>query len=524
MSVELIKKPITLDEMTKKESVQVIKERDLIVPDGKPDMQSVVQLDGKINMDQIDVTQDRIMYRGRVDLCILYRAINNPKCIYTMKGSIPIEDFVIMDGVSKDQRVDFDYEIEHISNNILNERKLNVKVIMQIDVKATGCKDTTVITEVKAEGPIQTKEEPIEIVSLGNEKEEKVIIKEDLTIAQNKPCIGEILKSNMQIKEDQVKRTENEIKFNGIIEVTTMYKIAGNDEEVEIVTHRIPFEGSIENMKGENEVFWDCSLSVRPSYMQVAPDYDGEDRVIECECIVTANYNTYNKCSYDTVSDIYCPGKNVKTKEKSLNYMNLVDKVEVTMPKKESIAIEDKPEETMEVFSVDVKPTIEEKSLVNGKLTLKGILEITTVCLIKSDEVNTIDTAVNIVPFSQEMDVKKVPDKAYVAPVVKAKDVSVYAQTKRELVIEYLLDCIAEIYGQDMLNVLEEIDIDDMTKEEIDNYPSMTVYQVKKGDTLWSLAKRFNTTVREIQEVNDIDVPENLREGQKIIILKKVKF
>ena len=204
MSVELIKKPITLDEMTRKESVQVIKERDLIVPDGKPDMQAVVQLDGRIQMDQIDVTQDRIMYRGKVDLCILYRATNNSKCIYTMKGSIPVEDFVIMDGVNKDQRVDFDYEIEHISYNILNERKLNVKVIMQIDVKATGCKDTTVITEVKADGPIQTKEEPIEIVSLGNEKEEKVIIKEDLTVAQNKPCTGEILKSNMQIKKNRL--------------------------------------------------------------------------------------------------------------------------------------------------------------------------------------------------------------------------------------------------------------------------------------------------------------------------------
>lgn len=524
MSVELIKKPITLDEMTRKESVQVIKERDLIVPDGKPDMQAVVQLDGRIQMDQIDVTQDRIMYRGKVDLCILYRATNNSKCIYTMKGSIPVEDFVIMDGVNKDQRVDFDYEIEHISYNILNERKLNVKVIMQIDVKATGCKDTTVITEVKADGPIQTKEEPIEIVSLGNEKEEKVIIKEDLTVAQNKPCIGEILKSNMQIKEEQVKRTDNEIKFNGMVEVTTMYKVAGNDEEIDMVTHRIPFEGSVENMKGENEVFWDCSLSVTPSYMQVAPDYDGEDRVIECECIVTANYNTYNKCSYDTVSDIYCPGKNVKTKEKSLNYMNLIDKMSIEMPKKESIAIEDKSDQTMEVFSVDIKPTLEEKSLANGKLTLKGMLEITTVCLIKSEDANAIETMVNIAPFTQEMDVKKMPDKVYIAPTVKAKDVNVYAQTKRELVIEYLLDCMVELYGQDLLNVLEEIDIDDMTKEELDNYPSMTVYQVKKGDTLWSLAKRFNTTVKEIQEINDIDVPENLREGQKIIILKKVKF
>lgn len=59
--------------------------------------------------------------------------------------------------------------------------------------------------------------------------------------------------------------------------------------------------------------------------------------------MVTANYNTYNKCSYDTVSDIYCPGKNVKTKEKSLDYMNLVDRIEIAMPKKESMAIEDKP-------------------------------------------------------------------------------------------------------------------------------------------------------------------------------------
>lgn len=524
MSVELIKKPITLDEMTKKESVQVIKERDLIVPDGKPDMQSVVQLDGKINMDQIDVTQDRIMYRGTVDLCILYRAVNNPKCIYTMKGNIPIEDFVIMEGVNKDQRVDFDYEIEHISYSILNERKLNVKVIMQVDVKATGCKETTVITEVKAEGPVETKETQIEIVSLGNEKEEKVIVKEDLTVAQNKPCIGEIIKSNLQIKEDQVKRTETEIKFNGMVEVATMYKVSGNDDEIEIVTHRIPFEGSIENIKGEDEVFWDCALSVVPSYMQVAPDYDGEDRVIECECIVTANYNTYDKNSYDTVSDIYCPGKNVTTKEKSLNYMNLADKVAVTMPKKESIAIEERPDDTVEVFSVDVKPTVEEKTIENGKLTLKGMLEITTVFLIKGEETNTIDTAVNIVPFMQEIDINKVPAKAYIVPSVKAKDVNVYAQTKRELVIEYLLESMAEIYGQDMLNVLEEIDIEDMTKEQLDNYPSMTVYQVKKGDTLWSLAKRFNTTVKDIEEINDIDAPENLREGQKIIILKKVKF
>ena len=97
-----------------------------------------------------------------------------------MKNTIPIEDFVIIDGVNKDQRIDFDCKIEHMSYNVLNERKVNVKAIMSVDVAATGCKDTTVITDVHAEGPIETKEEEIEIVSLYTEKEDKIIVKEDL--------------------------------------------------------------------------------------------------------------------------------------------------------------------------------------------------------------------------------------------------------------------------------------------------------------------------------------------------------
>ena len=130
MSVELIKKPITLDEMAKRESIQVIKERDLIVPDGKPDLQSIMQLDGEVCIDQIDVSQDRIMYRGRINVCILYRTIGNSKCIYTMTSSIPIEDFVVVEGINNEQRVDFNCKIEHMNYNVLNERKVNIKTIM----------------------------------------------------------------------------------------------------------------------------------------------------------------------------------------------------------------------------------------------------------------------------------------------------------------------------------------------------------------------------------------------------------
>lgn len=524
MSVELIKKPITLDEMPIKESVQVIKERDIIVPDGKPDMQSIVQLDGKMNIDQIDVTQDRIMYRGKVNVCILYTSVNNPKCVYTMKGTIPIEDFVILEGVNKDQKVDFDYEIEHMSYNILNERKVNVKAIIKIDVEAKGNKETTVATAVKADEPMEIKEEKIKIVSLDGEKEDKVVVKEDLTIPQAKPCVGEILLNDYEIQDEQVKRTDTEVKYNGVVEVTTMYKACDDEEDIEIIKHKVPFEGSMECVKSDDEKCWNAELSVEPSYMQVTPDYDGEDRIIECEFIVGIKFINYNQNEYDIVTDVYCPGHKIKTKEKTLDYMNLKNYIKTSIPKKEAIPVEAEMPENTEVYSVEVMPTIEEKTVDGDKLTLKGTIEMKTTCLNKTEEGNTIDTSVNIVPFTEEIEVGNMPENAVVVPTVTAKETKVYSQTKKELVIEYLLDYLAEIYTEDVLNVLEEIDIEDMTKEEMDNYPSMTIYQVKKGDTLWALAKQFNTTVKDIQELNDIEIPENLQEGQKIIILKKVRF
>lgn len=523
MSVDLIKKPITLDEMTKKENVQVIKERDIIVPDGKPDLQTIVQLDGKVSIDQLDVTQDRITYRGKINMLILYTAPNNPNCIYTMKGAIPIDDFIIMEGVNKDQRIDFDYSIEHMGYNILNERKINTKAIMQLEARVTGSNETTIITDIDIDTAVQKREEQIEIVSLGSEKEDRVIVKEDLVVAQNKSSIGEILKTALQIKEEQVRRTETEIKYNGIIEVMTMYKANGDEQNLEIISHRIPFEGAIENIQNDSEVYWSCDLSVDPSYMQVTPDYDGEDRVIESEFIVTAKYAKYNKFVENMVCDLYCPGKKVSTKEKGIDYMTLVNRAEMAIPKKEAISIEGITGDNIEVFSVDIKPTVEEKLIENGTLTLRGMLEMKAVCVV-SGETSSIETLINVVPFSQELDMDAVSDKAFVVPFISAKDINIYAQTRKELVVEYLLDCTAEVYTRNKLNILEEVSLEDMTKEELDKYPSMTVYQLKKNDSLWELAKHFNTTVKDIQEMNDLDMSDHLKEGQKIIILKKVKF
>ena len=89
MSVELIKESLMLNHGIKRESAQVIKEKDLIVPDGKPDMQKVLQMDGKLEIEQMEVQQDRITYKGKIELTILYVPENSATSICTMKGTLP---------------------------------------------------------------------------------------------------------------------------------------------------------------------------------------------------------------------------------------------------------------------------------------------------------------------------------------------------------------------------------------------------------------------------------------------------
>ena len=47
---------------------------------------------------------------------------------------------------------------------------------------------------------------------------------------------------------------------------------------------------------------------------------------------------------------------------------------------------------------------------------------------------------------------------------------------------------------------------------------SIIIYIVQSGDTLWKIAKKYSTTVDKLMEINEIEIPELIKPGDKIII------
>ncbi len=523
MSVELVKKSLLLNKGTKREFAQVIKEKDLIVPDGKPDMQKVLQMDGKLDIEQMEVQQDRIIYKGKVELTILYVPENNPKTICTMKSTLPLEDFIIVEGVDKDHGVKLNYSIGHLHWNVLNERKVNVKAIIQLEVDATQTHMAEVVVECESTEPIQTRKENVYFSKKSHIKEEKMILKDDLAVPSGKPSIGEILKTEVTISDKEIRRTDEEIFYSGNLNIATLYKVQNDPDNIEMMHHQIPFSSGIDYIRTDEEEFYNCDLDIAQQYVQIIPDLDGEDRILEIEAVIKAEASTIDGVRAEIINDIYCPGKRIEITDNTSDFMNLLHKVDVCIPKKETILFEETVPDNETIYSVCMKPIVEDTIIRDSGLEINGVVEV-KIIYTTQEATQKLASTTAVIPFTQEVEIMDISEDAVPVVTSKVEDVRILTQGKREVVVEFKICNKIEVYNKQSLYVIENVELEDIDLEDLKKIPSMVIYTVKKGDSYWNIAKKYNTTLEEIKALNEIDLDAELYPGQKIMILKKVSY
>jgi hypothetical protein len=71
-----------------------------------------------------------------------------------------------------------------------------------------------------------------------------------------------------------------------------------------------------------------------------------------------------------------------------------------------------------------------------------------------------------------------------------------------------------------VMQMIAQVEWEPWTKEELDAVPGITGCMVCTGDDLWKIAKRYQTTVNEIMETNNLS-EESVQPGDKLLIFKK---
>ena len=397
--------------------------------------------------------------------------------------------------------------IKKIETKVLNGRKINVKVILEVEVKVYSNDNVQIVSNVNNIEDIQMLNNQRMVNSLVGEGSTRVYAKDTIGI-DNIDDLAEIMKVGIKIVDKDIKLSYNKVLAKADAEISILYLT--EDNRIKNITTRIPVMGfvDIENINDNNS----CDVDYKMKNLIIKPNnVDSHSIYVEMEIeIVCFAYETKN---INIIEDLYSVSSDLNYTQKEITTMSDKKSIKDICDIKEQIAIPDIGNN--EIYSVQTIPNILSVNIRNGKIIYEG--EINLEFLYETN--NSVNSRTAQIPFNFEMDSDNIKENCEVDTNVDVKRDD-FVVNSGSISANIELEFNVSVSKNEKINIIDEISIEENRDN---NIYSMVIYFVKSGDTLWKVAKKFRSTIEDIARVNNIEDVNKIYPGQQLYIPKYVK-
>lgn len=511
MSIELIKDVLRIEELRGKEDTQALVETEIYLNPSKPDIEKILWTDGLVEILTTKIIPDRLIVSGVVKLKVIYKT-GEEEDIHIVDANIDFKEEIEILGITEEMSASIKSNIEYIEEEVLEDRKISLRSLISIEAKVEEVNTIEVIKDIEEKGSLEILQETIKYKEIYGRETSYAIVKEEFPINEEESQIEQILKLSIKAYEEESKVVEDRIIISGNVMVDIIYYGQG---KISTMEKEIPFNHFLEIPGALPEASSELTFEVVEGRYEIQENDEGELSVLDIETKLRISGIAYTENEKDLVVDAYSTKQkiNIETEE-----INLVENIE-DIVHKENIVKEILKDDIGEIYSLEAHPTIIDSRFQDEELVVEGILGIQMIYLEKdTNEINR---------FNDEISYKfYLPMEGIRMDLEIDLDVSLDSiqttQNTDEIIIKASIKHRININRNRWLNIINTIE---ETEEVIDkkNRPSITIYIIQKEDTLWDIAKRYNTTLEEIQSGNENINPNNIIPGEKIIIEKKVE-
>lgn len=173
--------------------------------------------------------------------------------------------------------------------------------------------------------------------------------------------------------------------------------------------------------------------------------------------------------------------------------------------------------EDKNIIDVDVNPVIEKQDNLANRIVYTGTLEIN---FMLSNQDLQMEVRNSKLPFEYTIDGVEDSENVNCKLDMEVANQDFIIQDGGMVSGNVDLVMNSDMYRDTNMNIMDEIQTNG--EREAEDY-SLILYLVKKGDTLWNIAKRYGSTVDDIVRTNGIEDENRIIPGQKIFIPRYVK-
>lgn len=515
MPLELAKETMVWREEAGEQASQILLEGDIIVPDSKPDLREILRCEGDVRIRDKRVNDDRIGFSGELEVTVLYAAKNGEQALYAMQSSLPMEDFIHMDGLEKDMDVTLSAELEHLDCEIINDRKLGVKAVISVTAKAERKRSAEILCGAEGEG-VECLKGCLQMEADTAELRDRFTVKEELALPAAKPEISEILWEGTALTEQDIRPMDGRVMVRGNLKVGILY--TDSQGNLGSFSEKLPFSGYLEGEEIEPRTVIDTRLWIEDAKLTPMTDEDGEARRLAVDVTVGAELKGREPMEQEILLDAYSPKGTVQITRETVAYPLTVANGRNQFMLKERVPLEAGEPPMLRVEEAWGDARLEEVRTGTDSVEAEGVLSVAVLYYCEDDEM-PICMLRRGYPFTQAVELKGVREGDKAEVDLRLEDIDFQLLSEREGELRATLTMETRVRRGETAETVTDITLEENAEQQI-SAASAVIYMVQPGDSLWSIAKKYQTTMEDILAVNEIENPDLLYPGQKLLMVK----
>lgn len=485
-------------------------EGSIIVPDVKPDILKVLQVDAETFLTEKQVDNGKIVLKGKVAVNVLYVPESDENCIGCIKGCFEFCETLKRTEFTDDMKLIAYCDAEKIAYRLINSRKIGIEAQILISVQVLSGNECSFVTDVEDECA-EIRKENIYLPADCVYKEFSFKIEESLDFPQGKCQADEILKTNLMIMEKEYKALEEKMVVKGRVCASVLYK--DENGRCEHLDFEIPFT-EVFDVEGMGE-FSECDVGYQilgtDFSLSAALSGDGKCILMSADALVCVRCE--NRQEISAVSDCYLTNSECRNIFEEIETEEVVDRPMFSAVMKELMQRDENSPEIASVYTAVAKPCITSSQPQNGRIAVSGKTLVYILYTTDNPQM-PVHSLSEEIPFSYMIDCENVSRDCDVLLKVECEHISYTISSSNAVEIRCGLGISGKIVKKSKVCVIKDIEFSELPERE----SGMIIYFVKDGDNLWDIAKYYHVKCESILACNGLLEDAVLQKGEKLII------
>ena len=514
MQIHFQKEDLFVSEMVTNQTMSLLAEGDVIVPDIKPDIKNILQTEATAVVTSRELDNGKLTFSGIASVKILYMPESSTEGPKSIDAKFEFKDAVDL-GLKENAEINLKAQAEHVEFSLINSRKLNMKVLVTVTARGYRQHEVALLAGTEADCPLKVRTVPLSVYRVVADTSKELTVTETLEIPTAKPDAEEIIKLSVKALRGECKIMSGKMILKGALVVRTLYQCLDPDEGIHTVEHEVPFGEMVEIPGLDDSCLCNVSYEVKDIYYMLKDDVNGDPRVISLDAVLRADIVASKVQDIQYIDDCYSVSGRAEISRDTVELNELLCEGTSHLNLKEILSVPAGEPVASAVYSLDCKPKVQEILAADDKIIIRGKLGV-FVLYASAEGQEAMYNLTGEYDFEHIVPAEGIHENTFLECGVTDQNISFSLNAASEIELR----CVLEFYTRaTSKHVIDRITGCELTEEEGESEArsGLVIYFAQHGDSLWDIAKRYRTDQHKIMKLNQMDQSQILA-GQKILI------